>query len=161
MTRDQSPQVRPFGYVESDPVIRRIGDRDLFLGNTHAADDSRHDREFDHVVSATAEPRPLTTHHRPLTDGPGNDWNAFEEAVDTTRALYTSAGSLLVHCKAGISRSSTLLATTLAIEEDQRFDDALDIVQEARPFATPHPALHELAVTYLAATTPRYFSVDA
>lgn len=151
MARDDTQYFRPVGYVEPEPVIRRIGDRELYIGNIHAADDSRHDRSFDHVVSATTERCPLTTHHHPLTDGPGNQWVAFEDAVDTTRQLYTSEGSLLVHCKAGISRSTALLATTLAIEDDREFDEALDLVQDARRFATPHPALHELAVTYLAA----------
>nr|WP_245757975.1 dual specificity protein phosphatase family protein [Halobiforma haloterrestris] len=58
---------------------------------------------------------------------------------------------MLIHCKAGISRSSTLVATAIAAEEDRRFREALRIVQEARPFAMPNPALHELAVVYLAA----------
>jgi len=43
--------IRPTRYVDPDPVIRRIGDRDLFLGNVHAADGDRHDRSFDRVVS--------------------------------------------------------------------------------------------------------------
>lgn len=105
------------------------------------------------MVSVTTDTRPLTTHHHPLTDGPGNDWRAFRAAVDTTRHLYKTDGSLLVHCNAGISQSSTLLATTLAIETGRRFGKALEIVRDTRPFATPHPALHELAVTYLAAHT--------
>lgn len=153
MARDDISDFRPIAYVEPEPIIRRIGDRELFIGNIHAADDSVHDQRFDHVVSATTEPCPLTTHHHPLTDGPGNDWVAFEDAVDTTRECYNSEGSLLVHCKAGISRSTTLLATTLASEEGLEFGHALEIVQDARRFATPHPALHELAIQYLAAHT--------
>lgn len=143
--------VRPFGYVEPNPVIRQLGVRDLYLGNVHAADGSRHDHDFEYVLSATDEPQPLTTHHHPLTDGPGNDWRRFAAAVDETRDLYNQDGALLVHCTAGISRSSTLLATALAMAEERSLHDALEIVRDARPLATPHPALHELAVTYLAA----------
>ena len=143
--------VRPKGYVEDEAVVRRIGDRDLYLGNEAAADPERHDRTFEYVLSASSEAYPLTTHHRPLTDGPGNAWTAFEDAVDTARRLYRREGSLLVHCRAGISRSTTLVATALAAEEDRRFRDALALVQDARPAALPHPALHELAVVYLAA----------
>ena len=132
-------------------MVRRIGGRDLYLGNALAAEPGRHDREFDFVLSATDEAYPLTTHHRPLVDGPGNAWPAFERAVDTARRLYRREGSVLLHCKAGISRSSALAATAIAAEERRRFRDALDAVHDARPLAMPHPALHELAVVYLAA----------
>lgn len=147
--------VRPLGYVEDRAVVRRIGDRDLFLGNRHAADPAAHDREFAYVLTASTDDYPLTTHHRPLDDGPGNDWATFADAVDTARRLYRRDGALLVHCKAGISRSTTLLATTIAAEEGWRFHDALAIVQDARPYAVPHPALHEQAVYYLAARSER------
>ena len=148
---DSEILVRPLGFVEDEPIIRSIGDRDLYIGNTHAADPDNHDRTFDHVLSVCREKCPLTTHHQPLHDGPETDWPAFERAVDTARRLYRNEGSMLVHCKAGISRSTTILATTLAAEEDMAFREALVLVQEARPFAVPHPALHELAVVYLAA----------
>ena len=147
--------VRPFGYVEDHPVVRRIGDRDLSLGNWLAADSARHDRTFEYVLSLTEDEQPLTTHHRPLVDGPGNDWTAFAAAVDTARTLSRRDGSVLIHCTAGISRSGTLVATTLAAEEGREFGDALAIVQEARPHAIPHPALHELAVVYLATQSRR------
>ena len=123
----------------------------MYLGNELAADPRHHDREFDFVLSATVESRPLTTHHRPLIDGSGTDWTAFERAVDTTRSLDSREGSLLVHCKAGVSRSSTLLATTLAAEDGMPFDEALTRIRTVRPCAIPHPALHELAIVYLAA----------
>jgi protein-tyrosine phosphatase len=148
---DENVLVWPFGYIEQQPVLRSIGERDLYLGNKFAASPEHHDRRFEFVLSATHEPYPLTTHHRPLADGPDNAWSTFESAVDTARALYRRDGSVLVHCKAGISRSSTLLATTVAAEEHRPLREALDIVQSARPEATPHPALHEQAVLYLAA----------
>lgn len=148
---DEDVLVWPFGYVEQQPVVRSIGGRDLYLGNKFAASPEHHDRRFEFVLSATHEPYPLTTHHRPLADGPDNEWSTFESAVDTARALYRRDGSVLVHCKAGISRSTTLVATTLAAEEGHRLRAALDIVHETRPRAMPNPALHEQAVLYLAA----------
>lgn len=149
--RPPEPLVRPKGYVEDEAIVRRIGDRNLHLGNALAANPEYHDRTFECVLSATDEEQPLTTHHRPLTDGPGNEWGAFEGAVDTARRLSRRDGPVLIHCKAGISRSTTLIATALAAEEDRRFRDALGIVQDARPLAMPNPALHALAVIYLAA----------
>jgi atypical dual specificity phosphatase len=143
--------VRPLGYVEDGPVVRQVGDRDLFLGNGVAAEAGRHDHSFAAVVSVSTEPRALTTHHRPLDDGPGNDWAAFAAAVDTARGLHRRDGSLLVNCTAGVSRSSAVVATTLAAEEGRDLHDALALVQRVRPVATPHPALHEQAVVFLAA----------
>lgn len=152
-TDDSGPLVRPKGYVADVPVVRRVRDRDLYLGNELAADPDNQDRTFEYVLSVTAARQPLTTHHRPLTDGPGNEWAAFEAAVDTARTLHRRDGSVLVNCKAGISRSTTVIAATLATEEDRSFRDALAIVQDVRPYAMPSPALHELAVVYLPART--------
>jgi len=149
-SRNHSLVVRPFGYVEDRPIIRRVGSHELFIGNHHAGNPERHDHSFRYVLSATEEPLPLTTHHCPLLDGPGNDWSAFKTAVDTSRRLHRQDGSVLIHCKAGISRSSTLLATTLAAEENQSFRAALDLVQQGRPSAMPHPSLHKAAIVYLA-----------
>lgn len=144
-----SPVVRPFGSVGDEPVVRRVGGRALFLGNLHAGDTAIGER-FDHVVSLTADPRPATTYHRPLVDGYDVEWPRFADAVDTTRRLHRTDGSVLVHCKAGVSRSSAVLASTLAAAEGRRFRDALSEVQAARPIAMPHPGLHEQAVCYLA-----------
>jgi len=150
--RDRQPVVvRPFGYVPEEAVIRRVGDCDAYIGNEHAADPAYHDRSFDFVLSATEEPKPSTTHHHSLVDGPGNGWRAFAAAVDDTRTLLERDGSTLVHCRAGVSRSATLLATAIAAEAGRSFRDALDDVQAARPPAMPHPALFENAIVYLAA----------
>jgi atypical dual specificity phosphatase len=152
-TPPYEPLVRPIGYVEDEAVVRRVGDRDLYLGNERAADPARHDRSFEYVLSVSSDAQPLTTHHRPLVDGPGNDWGRFEAATDTARRLSRAEGSLLIHCTAGVSRSSALVATTLAAEAGHRFEEALETVRETRPIATPHPALRKLAVIYLAART--------
>lgn len=142
--------VRPKTYVEPWPVSRRIGDRDLYLGNRHAADPDRHDESYDAVLTLRSDREGLTTHHRPLIDGDEATWERFADAVDTGRRLVASEGSLLVHCTAGISRSTAVLATVLAAAERRTFHDALAAVQRARPQAVPHPRLHELAVYYLA-----------
>lgn len=139
--------VRPFGYDAGVPMIRQIGDRELYLGNGHAVNDD--ETLFEHVLSLTAEPNSASTHHRPLVDGDGNDWAAFERAVDTAWELLGRDGSTLVHCKHGISRSSAVIATAIAAEEAITFREALDVVHDVWPHAVPHPRLHEQAIVYL------------
>lgn len=140
--------VRPFGYDAGVPVVRQIGDRKLYLGNVHGANDA--EAGFDHVLTLTEERIPATTHHCPLVDSDDNDWIDFERAVDAARELIRKDGSLLVHCEHGISRSSTVIATAIAADENTTFHEALSEVQNARPHAIPNPHLHEQAVVYLA-----------
>lgn len=147
--------VRPFGYVHDDPVLVRLPDREAWLGNVHAADPRRRDRSFAHVLSLTRDRQPATTHHHPFADDRDHDAAAFRAAVDDARRLLAADGDLLVHCKAGVSRSAAVLATALAATDGRPFRDALDDVQRVRPVATPNPALVESAVTYLAATHER------
>jgi len=143
--------VRPFGYGHDRPIARRVGERDLFVGNAAAADHDRGVRSFESVLSLTAERRPATTHHRPLVDGPDNEWTAFEAAADTACRLRRRMGeSLLVHCSHGISRSAVVAGVAIAVKEDRSLREALAAVRAARPPATVHPALREHAIWYLA-----------
>lgn len=153
MADDAEPSatlLRPFGYVEPRPVVESLGVRGLSIGNRHAATHCV-DREFDAVLSVSAQSHPLTTHHHPLVDGEGNDWAAFAAAVDAARELSRLDGPVLVTCKAGVSRSTAVLATAIASEAGQSFREGLRAVEAARPAALPHPALVELGVCYLAA----------
>jgi atypical dual specificity phosphatase len=142
--------LRPIGSVDDEPVLAALNERGLYLGNRHAADPDRHERRFDAVVSVSTDASPLTTHHHPLTDGGGNDWAAFAAAVDAVRRL-SRTGDVLVNCKAGVSRSTAVLATAVAAERGASFRGGLRTVEAARPEAVPHPALVELGVVYLAA----------
>lgn len=136
------------------PVVRQLGSRDLFIGDRRAANPDTYEGEppaFEHVLTVSHAEEPLTTHHHPLDDGPGNAPSAFDAAVDTARALHRQDSPLLVHCAAGVSRSATVLATTLAVEDRSRFADGLGIVQRHRERACPHPALREQGRRYLRA----------
>jgi atypical dual specificity phosphatase len=44
--------------VEPWPVVRRVGDRDLFVGNERAADPAAHDRSFAAVLSVSSDAPP-------------------------------------------------------------------------------------------------------
>lgn len=150
MSHDSPLFVRPYGYAADHPVAVRLGDRDCFLGNEAAATPAC-DREFGSVLSLTREPKPRTTDHHPLTDDAANDWPEFAAACDTARDLLRADGSTLIHCRAGISRSAAVAAAAIAATEDRPFVAVLHAVQDARPHAIPHPALHALGVQYVAA----------
>jgi len=141
--------VRPFSYGHAAPIVRRVGEFDLFVGNAAAANPERSDHSFDWVLSLTAESQPATTHHCPLVDGPENDWAAFEVAADAACRLV-GEGTLLIHCSHGISRSAVITAVALAETGSRSLRGALDVVRSARPPATVHPTLRQQAVLYLA-----------
>jgi|GEM_PF-2300325 len=149
------PHVRPFGWHPEVPIVRQIGDRPLFLGNRFAADPERSGRTFDAVLTVAEDREPGTTHFRPLVDSTDARWERFRPAVDTARRLYRADGDLLVHCKAGISRSTTVVAATIATEEDRRLSEAVDVVLEHRPYAVAHPQLRKLAAYYVAGCADR------
>ena len=150
MSDDSNLYVRPYGYAADHPVAVRLGDRECFLGNEAAATQAC-DRGFDRVLSLTRAPKPRTTHHQPLTDDAGNDWHEFAAAADTACDFRHDSGSTLIHCRAGVSRSAAVAAAAIAVTENRAFVDALHAVQDARPHAVPHPALHALGVQYVAA----------
>ncbi len=158
MTSYVSPNlaVRPLGAVSETPACRRVTET-LSFGNRAAATTG-----FDAVVSLT-EPTEATTHHCPLVDGPGNDYADFARTVETTRRLTSERDSVLVHCRAGVSRSATVTATVLAARENRGFHEAFGLVAARRRVAVAHPALCFLAVCYLAAHdgSERLVSVNA
>ena len=142
--------LRPFGYVDSEPVAEPLGIRRLFIGNRHAADSIADGRSFETVVSLTAEKYPCTTHHHPLVDGPAHEWDGFKTVVETVRRRSRLDEDVLVHCNAGVSRSTAVLATAIAAETERSFRASLTTIQRARQSAVPHPSFVVSALSVLA-----------
>jgi protein-tyrosine phosphatase len=139
-------------------VAVRIGDRNIWLANRGGAQPEHLDAmelSPEHVVTVNRQPTGATTDHHPLRDGYVNDQAEFTAAVETLRQRFRESGEVLVHCAAGISRSTTVLATTLAVEENVSFRDAVEEVQTYRERARPHPKLQVSALSYLVAEHER------
>lgn len=129
---------------------------DIFISSGSSA--RRYGYEFDRVITLSRDDTPSddvgphehTTDHIPLYDGPQTGYEDFERAVETTiEAIESDDERVLVHCQAGVSRSSTVLITALAVIDDVRFDETYNEVRDAKPTIAPHPALREFALDFL------------
>jgi hypothetical protein len=136
---DQDGPGNGMGNYQPEPPAHRIGDRPLWVGGWGAA---KHPEdvpgvEFEHVVTLTERSFPTTTAHHPLEDFTVNDQAAFDAAVDAVRAADTAGEPALVHCAAGVCRSTTVTATAIAVAEGTDFATAIATVREHRGRATP------------------------
>lgn len=131
--------------LKAPAVVRQIGSRPLYLGSSRAAHEGVASVSFEAVLTLGPAAQPLTTHHHPLTDGQGLEHRRFEEAVETALRVYREGGPVLVQCQAGISRSAAVVATVLAIEEEQTFEEAMENVKATRERASPRRELRTAA----------------
>ena len=133
-------------------IAARVGNRDLWIGNVGAIKPrllAEMDLDPEYVVSVNGTATAATTDHYPLQDEHVNDPEQFSNAVATTRNRIRSGGTVLVNCSVGVSRSTTVIATAIAAEDELSFDAAVAEIREHRPRAQPHPKLQINAYAYL------------
>lgn len=131
----------------------RIGERDLWIANSGAVTPENLatlDLSPEFVVSVNRTATDATTDHHPLKDAYVNDQQQFTEVIETTRRRIQQDGTVIVNCAAGISRSTTVIATAVAAEEKEPFDTIVEEVRQTRSRADPHPKLQLSAQAYLA-----------
>ncbi|KAF0688541.1 Aste57867_19857 [Aphanomyces stellatus] len=83
-----------------------------------------------------------------LFDNQGED---ILTSLDGCNAFIDQAkfhGRILVHCKAGVSRSASIVVAYLMKEKEWTFDDALAAVQEKRPMANPNASFRAQLQSY-------------
>jgi protein-tyrosine phosphatase len=122
-------------------------------------DAAAHDRLAAHEVSVVltlthsdperAYPDSVRVVAVPMVDGPQNEFETFERAVDELRAALDAGETVFVHCTAGASRSVSVVAAALAVRENLPLPDAFAAVADERPVAQPHEALIRQAERYL------------
>jgi protein-tyrosine phosphatase len=83
----------------------------------------------------------------PLLDGPGNNQKQMDDAINDVVTLIKNKVPTLVHCRAGVSRSATVLCAAFALTNEPpiTFDQARDVIIKIRPCINPHYALRQLA----------------
>jgi len=135
-----------------EAIAVRIGERDLWIANGGAVQPANLEKlgiSPDYIVSLNGSSTDATTDHHPLKDGYVNIYDPFVTAIDTTRKRIREDGTVIVNCAAGVSRSSTVLATAMAVEEGIKLSEAIETVKQHRQRARPHPKLLFLAYAYL------------
>uniref|UniRef100_A0AAZ1XV11 Dual specificity phosphatase 19b n=1 Tax=Oreochromis aureus TaxID=47969 RepID=A0AAZ1XV11_OREAU len=72
----------------------------------------------------------------------------FEECSSFIDQTREQGGVLLVHCNAGVSRSSSIVIGYLMLREGLSFDDAYSQVKLARPSIRPNPGFYQQLQKY-------------
>ncbi|MDY6770647.1 MAG: dual specificity protein phosphatase [Candidatus Nanohaloarchaea archaeon] len=121
----------------------------IFIGSYEDAmdEDAIRARGITTVINLSKRDSPATdqaVRHVPLDDSATVDGEQFKEAVDAALTAHED-GPVLIHCNMGVSRSTAVAATVIAIEKEKELRDVLRNIEQERPQANPHPALVEQA----------------
>ncbi|KAI9514898.1 hypothetical protein NQZ68_029743 [Dissostichus eleginoides] len=84
-----------------------------------------------------------------ILDLPDTDITSYlEECSGFIELARQQDGVVLVHCNAGVSRSSSVVIGYLMLREGLTFDDAYSQVKLARPSTRPNPGFYQQLQTY-------------
>ncbi len=111
--------------MDANEVVER-----LWVGGWHAARD--HAADFDLIVNCATDAPHNGHFHFHLVDGPGNEQSEFNKAVSCVVEAMRCRRKVLVHCVAGMSRSLTVAAASIAKVHGMPFDMALSVCTKAR-----------------------------
>nr|XP_016852984.1 PREDICTED: dual specificity protein phosphatase 15 [Anolis carolinensis] len=127
----------------------------LFLGNFIDAKDfdqlSRHN--ITHIISIHESPQPyipgITYLRIVLPDTPeANIKKHFKKCILFIHSCRLRGGNCLVHCLAGISRSTTLVLAYIMTVTQASWREALQAVKAVRPVANPNPGFRQQLEKY-------------
>ena len=76
-----------------------------------------------------------------IEDGRLTNIGVFSKAAEVIHQARSAGKTVLVHCAAGVSRSSTAVLTYLMLFKGMGWRDALAHVQKSRSCVNPHPLL--------------------
>ncbi|XP_019604072.1 dual specificity protein phosphatase 15 [Rhinolophus sinicus] len=122
----------------------------LYLGNfIDAKDPDQLGRnKITHIISIHESPQPLLqdiTYLRiPVADTPEVPIKKhFKECINFIHCCRLSGGNCLVHCFAGISRSTTIVTAYVMTVTGLGWRDVLEAIKSNRPIANPNPGFRQ------------------
>eukprot|EP01032_Pedospumella_encystans_P008382 gene8382-9957_t len=132
----------------------------MYLGSYYDATDEviMSDMRITHVVDATSEHMSqalatklnLTYLHIPVWDMEGVDITQhFSTVLDFVQQARAAHGKVLIHCRAGISRSSTLVMVCMMTHgQVNSLQEAVHHVVTQRPYVLPNPSFRDQLRAY-------------
>jgi len=108
---------------------------------------------IDSVVSLTHRdpesgfPDAVAVSQYPMMDGPRNEREPFQEAVKQILSDLKRGKTVLVHCNRGASRSPSVAAAAVALQEGIGIEESFEQIGNRREGFDPHNALVRQAVT--------------
>lgn len=123
-------------WITSKIAVGDMKDAEALVGRTVDA--------TDFVLNATVElgfRYPVPSLRIPIWDGEEIPGDYIAVAVDFIRSVVARDNTILVHCIAGQSRSTSLVAAYLAKTQGIGFHAAFAQVAEKRRIAESHPAV--------------------
>eukprot|EP00056_Hartaetosiga_gracilis_P017614 m.7863 g.7863 ORF g.7863 m.7863 type:complete len:368 (+) comp5928_c0_seq1:114-1217(+) len=99
-----------------------------------------------HIVNATQTcdspfKDDMTYIQCPIDDAVGEDIGSyFDQSLEFIRSAFNDDKRVLVHCKMGMSRSTTFVLLYLMEEKKMTLKKAMDFVVDRRPYINPNPA---------------------
>lgn len=104
----------------------------LWITDAQAAEELPEDHEFDEVVSvgklwesATVKRVPTTSTADFVFPDGTHDYGTFAAAVDYVRKKWNAGKRVLVHCQAGVSRSTGVATAAIAAETGEEITKVL------------------------------------
>ncbi|XP_016056049.1 PREDICTED: dual specificity protein phosphatase 15 [Miniopterus natalensis] len=122
----------------------------LYLGNFIDAKDLDQlgQNKITHIISIHESPQPLLqgiTYLRiPVADNPEVPIKKhFKECISFIHCCRLNGGNCLVHCFAGISRSTTIVTAYVMTVTGLGWQEVLEAIKSTRPIANPNPGFRQ------------------
>jgi len=118
----------------------------LFLGNMYYSSDDLINNGIYHIINLSCDENnfsnqnsKFTFYNKKLNDTPNqNIIIHFEELFNIIEKILIQNKKILIHCEAGISRSSTIVIAYLMKTKKMGYEKSLEFVREKRPIVDPN-----------------------
>lgn len=116
----------------------------LFIGNWQEAKKSSLSGMY--VITVAVDSPYVGNEHFKLIDGPGNQRETFDSAVDSVVKAFSEGKRVMVHCVGGRSRSGAVLCKSVARILGKNICEAYDMIAARHDPIRIHPALSEFVI---------------